>query len=146
MAPKRHVPSDIAQEISWDKAGGGGGGKKQQKVDIAKAAQQGNLDSQAKENRPGYSRPHHWKVEEESENFKPDKEITHDFKMALMQARTAKGLKQAELAQRVQVPAKVIQEYENGKAQPDGQVISKLNRVLGCTLPKVKKNNKKLKE
>lgn len=43
-----------------------------------------------------------------------------------MQARTAKGMKQSDLAQAIQVPAAVVQSYENGKAIPEGSVIAKV--------------------
>ena len=125
-----------APEIGWSKAPGSGQNKKHQNT---QAALKGQLDSVAKEKRPGKATD--WKIDEETENFR-HAEVGHDFKMALMKARTAKGLKQAELAQRINCPAKVIQEYENGKAIPDGQVINKLNRILGVTLPKVKKPKK----
>ena len=59
-----------------------------------------------------------------------------------MQARTAKGWKQKDLAQMVQQPPSVIQQYENGQAIPEGQIINKLNRALGVTLPKVAKVKK----
>ena len=36
----------------------------------------------------------------------------------------------------------IIQEYESGKAIPDGAIISKLNRALGVTLPKIPKPKK----
>jgi ribosome-binding protein aMBF1 (putative translation factor) len=39
------------------------------------------------------------------------------------------GWKQKDLAQRINVSPAIIQEYENGKATPDGGIISKLNRV-----------------
>ena len=41
-------------------------------------------------------------------------QITSDFKMALMQARTAKGWKQKDLAQMIALPPKTVQDYENG--------------------------------
>lgn len=59
-----------------------------------------------------------------------------------MKARQAKGWKQSELAEKINVKPTVITEYENGKAIPDGGVITKLNRVLGVTLPKIQKPKK----
>jgi putative transcription factor len=75
------------------------------------------------------------KIEAESEVFHT-KKIGHTFKVALQQARQAKGLNQTELAKLINEKGTVINEYEAGKAIPNGQVIQKLNRVLGCTLPK----------
>ncbi len=45
-----------------------------------------------------------------------------DFKVALMKARTAKKLTQAELAQKMNVKPSVITDYEAGKVIPNPQV------------------------
>lgn len=65
--------------------------------------------------------------------------VTQDFKLALQKARQAKNLTQAQLAQKLNLQSSIITSYENGKAIPDGQIISKLNRELGITLPKIPK-------
>jgi putative transcription factor len=44
--------------------------------------------------------------------------VSHDFKIALMQARNAKGLTQEKLAMLVNEKKTVIQDYEAGKAVP----------------------------
>lgn len=82
------------------------------------------------------------KIEAEDEDFKPVR-VTHDFKVALMQARAALKLTQKDLAVKINVKPTLIQEYESGKAVPDGQIINKLNRVLKVTLPKIPKKKKK---
>jgi len=143
MPPKKHeqpVQSEIHHEIGWNKAGEK---KVRSQKDINNEMRKGNVESEAKVKHTGKAGA--WKIEEESENFRHN-EITSDFKMALMQARTAKGWKQKDLAQQVQQPPAVIQSYENGTAIPDGQVINRLNRALGITLPKVNKPNKKPKD
>ncbi|CEL92813.1 unnamed protein product [Vitrella brassicaformis CCMP3155] len=76
------------------------------------------------------------KLEEETENFKHDR-VSHDFAKALQQARLDKKLTQAELAQRINEKASVINEYEAGKAIPNPQILSKLRRVVG-NLPAAK--------
>lgn len=81
------------------------------------------------------------KLEEESEDFR-HAEIPHQFKVALMQARVAKKWNQKELAQKINEKPSTIQEYETGTAVPNPQIISKLNRVLGVTLPKIPKKKK----
>jgi putative transcription factor len=43
---------------------------------------------------------------------------------------------QAKLAQAINEKPAVINEYENGKAIPNGQIISKIERALGCKLPR----------
>lgn len=58
------------------------------------------------------------------------------FGRALLQARNAKGLTQKGLAAQLNIKPSIIQEYEQGKAQPNGQLISRLDRALGCKLPR----------
>merc|ERR1719471_1425689 len=77
------------------------------------------------------------KLDENTETFH-HVSVSHEFKMALMQARTAKKLSQVALAQAVNEKGSVINEYEAGKAIPNGAIISKLNRALGVRLPKAK--------
>jgi putative transcription factor len=75
------------------------------------------------------------KIEAESEVFHT-KRVGNSFKTELQRARQAKGLTQADLAKLINEKGTVINEYESGKAIPNGQVIQKLNRALGVTLPK----------
>ena len=75
------------------------------------------------------------KIEAESEVF-VTKRTGQAFKTELMKARQAKGWTQADLAKQINEKSTVINEYESGKAIPNGQVIQKLNRALGCVLPK----------
>lgn len=65
--------------------------------------------------------------------------VTHDFKLALMKARQAKGWQQKDLAQKLNVKPAIINDYEAGKAVPNPAFIQQLNRVLGVTLPKIPK-------
>ena len=65
--------------------------------------------------------------------------VDHDFKIALMKARVAKGLKQSELAPKINCKVTVIQDYESGRAVPDNSIIQALERVLQCKLPRQKK-------
>lgn len=48
----------------------------------------------------------------------------------IQQARVAKSLTQAQLAQQLNVKPAIINEYEQGKGIPDNTVISKLDRIL----------------
>lgn len=59
-----------------------------------------------------------------------------NFGRELLHARNAKQLTQKQLAAKLNIKPSVIQEYEQGKAQPNGQLISRLDRVLGCKLPR----------
>jgi len=64
--------------------------------------------------------------------------VSRSFSKALIQARTAKKLNQKQLAQLINEKPTVINTYEAGKAIPNGAIINKLNRALGCQLPKAK--------
>lgn len=72
------------------------------------------------------------------EDQKPFKKISQDFKIALQKARQEKKWSQKELAQKINVTQAIVQGYENGKEIPKGDVIHKLNSVLGVKLPKCK--------
>jgi putative transcription factor len=45
-------------------------------------------------------------------------------------------LSQKVLAQRINEKAATIQQLEQGKAQPNANLIRKLERTLGCKLPR----------
>merc|ERR1712061_17720 len=81
--------------------------------------------------------PNAKKLDENSETFRHDT-VSHDFKMALQQARLAKKMSQAVLATQINEKGSVINDYESGKAIPNGAIINKLNRSLGVRLPKAK--------
>jgi len=68
--------------------------------------------------------------------------ITLEFKLALQKARQAKGLSQADLAKMINQTQKLIQDYESGKAVPQGPIINLLNRKLETVLPKIPKPKK----
>merc|ERR1711920_1019855 len=70
------------------------------------------------------------KLDENTETFRHET-VSHDFKMDLQQARLAKKISQSALGT-------VINEYESGKAIPNGAIINKLNGALGVRLPKAK--------
>jgi len=55
---------------------------------------------------------------------------------AIMQARTAKKMTQKELATAINEKPQVVAEYESGKAIPNPQIISKIERKLGTKLPR----------
>mmetsp|Transcript_96803 Transcript_96803/g.230353 ORF Transcript_96803/g.230353 Transcript_96803/m.230353 type:complete len:144 (+) Transcript_96803:90-521(+) len=77
------------------------------------------------------------KLDENSETFR-HATVSHEFKTALQQARLAKKMTQAALATAINEKGSVINEYESGKAIPNGAIINKLNRALGVRLPKAK--------
>merc|ERR1711918_266715 len=81
--------------------------------------------------------PNAKKLDENTDTFRHET-VSHDFKIALQQARLARKMSQAELAQQINEKGSVINEYEGGKAIPNGAIINKLNRALGVRLPKAK--------
>lgn len=64
--------------------------------------------------------------------------VSKSFSHALLKARGGKKMTQIDLAKATNQPLVVIKHYESGKAIPNGQIINKLNRVLGVCLPSTK--------
>jgi putative transcription factor len=62
--------------------------------------------------------------------------VDRSLSKAIMQARTAKKITQKELATAINEKPQVVAEYESGKAIPNPQIISKLERKLGTKLPR----------
>jgi putative transcription factor len=62
--------------------------------------------------------------------------VNRTLSQSIAQARQAKKMTQAQLAQAINESPKIIQEYEQGKAIPNPQVINKLDRALGIHLPR----------
>ncbi|CAL9040317.1 hypothetical protein C4D60_Mb09t00270 [Musa balbisiana] len=73
------------------------------------------------------------KLDEETENLTHER-VSSELKKNIMQARLGKKLTQAQLGQLINEKPQVIQEYESGKAIPNQQIITKLERVLGVKL------------
>ena len=69
----------------------------------------------------------------------PLMEVTVELKVAMQQARVAKGLSQKDLANKMCVPTQVIHTYENGKAIPNNAFIARMETFLGTKLPRIKK-------
>ncbi|CAE7567808.1 MBF1B [Symbiodinium natans] len=81
--------------------------------------------------------PNAKKLDENGETFR-HATVSHEFKTALQQARLAKKMTQTALATAINEKGSVINEYESGKAIPNGAIINKLNKALGVRLPKAK--------
>ncbi|KAA6404111.1 MAG: putative transcriptional coactivator multiprotein bridging factor [Streblomastix strix] len=60
--------------------------------------------------------------------------ITREQGLAIQRARCDQKLTQAQLAQRINEPVKIINEYETGSGVPSNKVLSKLERTLGIKL------------
>ena len=72
---------------------------------------------------------------EETDELKHQK-VDKSLSKAIMQARMAKKMTQKDLATAINEKPQVIGEYENGKAIPNGAIIVKIERKLGCKLPR----------
>jgi putative transcription factor len=62
--------------------------------------------------------------------------VDRSLSKAIMQARMAKKMSQKELATLINEKPQVVAEYESGKAIPNPQIIGKIERKLGCKLPR----------
>ena len=78
------------------------------------------------------------KLDAETENFTIVKSGLTLGK-EIQQGRTAKNLTQKQLATMLNEKPQVIQQYENGQAIPNPQIINKLQRALGVKLTRPKK-------
>lgn len=61
-------------------------------------------------------------------------QVHHNVAIAIQQARQAKGWTQKELAQRIAEKPQVVNDYEAGRAIPNGSIFAKLERELGVSL------------
>ena len=61
--------------------------------------------------------------------------VTSDIASQIIKARNNKGLKQADLAKLINVPAAVIQSYENKKGIPDSNILMKISKALDINPP-----------
>jgi putative transcription factor len=73
------------------------------------------------------------KLDEETEDFR-HAQVSLSMGKRIQQARLAKKWTQKDLAQRINEKSTVINDYENGRAIPNNQIISKIERALGCQL------------
>jgi ribosome-binding protein aMBF1 (putative translation factor) len=71
--------------------------------------------------------------------------ITPQLKMAIQQARLSNKMSQKTLAEKLCVTVQVIQNYENGTAIPTNLFISRIEKLLNTTLPRIKKDKDKVK-
>ncbi|KAJ1660551.1 multiprotein-bridging factor 1 [Dispira simplex] len=60
--------------------------------------------------------------------------VKADTAQAIRKARAEKSLTQKELATKINEKPNVVQEYESGKAIPNQQVLTKMERALGVKL------------
>ncbi|XP_064395974.1 endothelial differentiation-related factor 1 homolog [Halichondria panicea] len=73
------------------------------------------------------------KLDRETEELRHDR-VTLDFGRALQQARMGKAWTQKDLATRINEKPQIVNEYESGRAIPNQQIISKMERATGIRL------------
>lgn len=71
------------------------------------------------------------KLEEQIEEGKlSHKKMDSNYGKELQKKRLSKGMTQKDLANKINVPFKMINEIESGKAKHNGPVMNKLNRIF----------------
>ncbi|CAD5121509.1 DgyrCDS10013 [Dimorphilus gyrociliatus] len=73
------------------------------------------------------------KLDRETEELHHDK-LDIDTAKMIQKARQNKELTQKELAARISERPQIVNEYESGKAIPNQQILTKLERALGVKL------------
>jgi len=73
------------------------------------------------------------KLDRETEELHHDR-VGIDIGKLIQQGRQAKGFTQKDLATKICEKLQVINDYESGKAIPNQQILSKLERTLGMKL------------
>ena len=65
--------------------------------------------------------------------------MPQDLRIAIAQARNAKGWTQQQFAHQMCVQKTEVNAWEAGKSLPNGNLIAKMDKVLGVKLPRPKK-------
>ena len=65
--------------------------------------------------------------------------MPQDLRIAIAQSRKEKGWNQEQFAKVLQVPKSDVNQWEAGKLVPTGNMIAKMDKVLGVKLPRPKK-------
>jgi putative transcription factor len=60
--------------------------------------------------------------------------VSRNFSLVLQKARNEKGMTQKDLATKICEKPQIVNEYEQGKAIPNQQIIGKMERALGTKL------------
>lgn len=102
-----------------------------------KAMREGNFVTKAKPKSGGAL---NYKLDMETEELK-HKKIDISLSREIVQARVKKGLNQKQLANMINKPQSVINQYENGTAIVDNNILAILQRKLGIKLLGKKNNN-----
>jgi ribosome-binding protein aMBF1 (putative translation factor) len=65
--------------------------------------------------------------------------MPQDLRIAIAQARNAKGWTQEQFAHLICIPKSDVNSWEAGKSVPTGLQIAKMDKVLGVKLPRPNK-------
>jgi ribosome-binding protein aMBF1 (putative translation factor) len=65
--------------------------------------------------------------------------MPQDLRIAIAQARNAKGWTQEQFAHLICIPKPDVNSWEAGKSVPTGLQIAKMDKVLGVKLPRPNK-------
>lgn len=60
--------------------------------------------------------------------------VSLSLSQKIQQGRAAKGMKQKDLATKINVKPQIIGDYESGRAIPDNKILGKIERALGIKL------------
>lgn len=60
--------------------------------------------------------------------------VSLSLSQKIQQGRAAKGMKQKDLATKINVKPQIIGDYESGRAIPDNKILDKIERALGIKL------------
>lgn len=98
---------------------------------VRMAQRDGRVTSEAKRVDPsGAAGARAGRLDRETEDFRHEK-LAVKTRTRIARERGARKMTQSDLAQRLNVRPQVVQDYENGKAIIDGQMLSKIARALG---------------
>eukprot|EP01098_Paradermamoeba_levis_P004783 TRINITY_DN2044_c0_g1_i1.p1 TRINITY_DN2044_c0_g1~~TRINITY_DN2044_c0_g1_i1.p1 ORF type:complete len:135 (+),score=52.06 TRINITY_DN2044_c0_g1_i1:118-522(+) len=108
-------------------------------TEVNKARQQGAPVESVKKFNAGTNKQHAQNLSAkklEADDEGPPKVTTVSLSMSqkIQQARNNKGWNRKQLAQEINEQVSVVESYENGKAIPNNQILSKMERALGAKL------------
>ena len=119
-------------DVSWDKRGERS--KNESKTTfINNQMRKNNTTSQLKVVKPNENKVSNVtnvkKIENEEETFK-HQTVSLTVAKRIAQARCEKKLTQKDLANKLNLPLKIIQEYESSKAIPNHMILNKIEKIL----------------
>ena len=65
--------------------------------------------------------------------------VSAEVRIAIQRARQAKNMSQKDLASALNEKPSLISDYERGKAVPNNALVSRMERILECKLPRQKR-------